>query len=92
MRSQLTIQTQVADSHYFRKGNHLLTKTGLHSNAFATLGATPRDDRATSFGLHARTKAVRLRSVTPVGLECALGHGKIPAPQFDKQRKGKQEV
>jgi hypothetical protein len=92
MRSQLTIQTQVADSHYFREGNGLLTKTGLHGNAFATLGATPRDDRATSLGLHARTKAVRLRAVTPVGLECALGHGKIPAPQFDKQRKGKQEV
>src|SRR5580704_6442100 len=57
-----------------REGEILLTEAGLHSDPLATLGAPARDDRATALGLHARTEAVRLRAVTPVGLECALRH------------------
>jgi hypothetical protein len=57
------------------KGN-LFTKTGLHRHPLATFGPAPRDHRATRLGLHAGEKSVRLRAVTPVGLECALGHEK----------------
>src|SRR5512132_2781305 len=57
-RSRLRLRTPTTSG----KENQLLTKTGLDRDPLATLGATPRDDRATSFGLHARTKSVRLRS------------------------------
>ena len=43
-----------------RKEKQLLTKTGFDGHPLATLGATPRDDRPTSLGLHAGTKSVRL--------------------------------
>jgi hypothetical protein len=56
------------------KGNRLLTETGLHRNSLASLGAPARDHRLAALGLHSGTKSVRLRAVTSVRLECALGH------------------
>jgi len=56
------------------KGNRLLTETGLYGHPLASLGAPARDDRLAALGLHPGTKSVRLRAVTPVRLECALGH------------------
>src|ERR1700681_2022848 len=58
------------------KGVTLLTEAGLHRHPLAALGAPARNHRAAGLGLHPRTKSVRLRAVTTVGLECALGHGK----------------
>jgi hypothetical protein len=54
----------------------LFTESGLHRNPLAALGAPPRNHRPTTLGLHAGAKAVRLRPLTPVRLECALGHEK----------------
>jgi hypothetical protein len=56
------------------KGNRLLTETGFHRNSLASLGAPARDHRLAALGLHPSTKSVRLRAVTSVRLECALGH------------------
>jgi hypothetical protein len=56
------------------KGNRLLTEAGLHRNPLASLGAPPRDHRCAALGLHPGTKSVRLRAVTSVRLESALGH------------------
>src|ERR1700674_1633195 len=56
------------------KGNILLTEAGLHRDPLASLGAPPRDHRLAALGLHPGTKSVRLRAVTSVRLECALGH------------------
>ena len=58
------------------KGEALLTEAGLHRHPLATLGAPARNHRAAGLGLHPRKKSVRLRAVTTVGLECALGHEK----------------
>ena len=58
------------------KGETLLTEAGLHRHPLAALGAPPRNHRAAALGLHPRKKSVRLRAVTTVGLECALGHEK----------------
>src|SRR5882724_12768948 len=58
------------------KGEALLTEAGFHRHALAALGAPARNYRAAGLGLHPRTKSVRLRAVTTVGLECALGHEK----------------
>jgi hypothetical protein len=52
----------------------LLTEAGLHRDALAALGPPARDHRLAAFGFHTSTKAVRLRAMTPVRLECALGH------------------
>lgn len=56
------------------KGNPLLTEAGLHRHPLASLGAPARDHRLAALGLHPGTKSVRLRAVTSVRLECALGH------------------
>ena len=58
------------------KGEALLTEAGLYRHPLAALGAPPRNYRAAGLGLHPRKKSVRLRAVTTVGLECALGHEK----------------
>ena len=58
------------------KGETLLTEAGFHRHPLAALGAPPRNYRAAGLGLHPRKKSVRLRAVTTVGLECALGHEK----------------
>ena len=72
-RTLFTIQNSDCGSQS-RKGNRLLTETGLHRHPLAALGAPARDHRLAALGLHPRTKSVRLRAVTPVRLECALGH------------------
>ncbi|SRR5271156_5560962 len=56
------------------KGNRLLTEAGLHRHPLASLGTPPRDHRCAALGLHPGTKSVRLRAVTSVRLESALGH------------------
>jgi hypothetical protein len=63
-------------SAFFPRGETLLTEAGLYRHALAALGAPPRNYRAAGLGLHPRKKSVRLRAVTTVGLECALGHEK----------------
>jgi len=52
----------------------LLAEARLHRDALASLGATPRNHRASALGFHTRPKSVRLRAATTVGLECALRH------------------
>src|SRR5262245_37293985 len=64
------------DSRLFRREKNLLTKTGLHGNPLAPLGAPARDHRPAALGLHPRAKPVGLRTPPPVGLESALGHEK----------------
>jgi hypothetical protein len=59
-----------------KKGEPLLTEAGLHGHSLAALGAPPGNYRAAGLGLHPRAKSVRLRAVTTVGLESALGHEK----------------
>ena len=54
----------------------LVAITRRYGDALASLGTTARQHRPTALGLHARTKSVRLRAVTTVGLECALRHAK----------------
>jgi hypothetical protein len=56
------------------KGNTLLTEAGLYRHPLASLGAPARDHRLAALGLHSGAKSVRLRAVTSVRLECALGH------------------
>jgi hypothetical protein len=56
------------------KGNRLLTEAGLHRHPLASLGPPARDHRLAALGLHPSSKSVRLRAVTSVRLECALGH------------------
>src|ERR1700680_1793704 len=63
-------------SAFFQSGETLLTEAGLYRHPLAALGAPPRNHRAAGLGLHPRKKPVRLRAVTTVRLECALGHGK----------------
>jgi hypothetical protein len=58
------------------KRKTLLTEAGRYRHPLAALGAPTRNYRAAGLGLHPRTKSVRLRAVTTVGLECALGHEK----------------
>src|ERR1700681_1037550 len=58
------------------KGEALLTEAGFHRHPLAALGAPARNHRAAGLGLHPGTKSVRLRAVTTVVLECALGHEK----------------
>ena len=56
------------------KGNRLLTEAGFYRHPLASLGAPARDHRLAALGFHPGTKSVRLRAVTSVRLECALGH------------------
>jgi hypothetical protein len=59
-----------------RKEGKLLTETRFYGDPLAAFGAPARDHGAAALGLHAGAKSVRLRTVTPVGLERALGHEK----------------
>jgi hypothetical protein len=52
----------------------LLAESWLHRHSLTALGAPPREHLGAALGLHTRTKTVLLRALTPVGLECALGH------------------
>jgi hypothetical protein len=52
----------------------LVAVAGTHGNALPALGATARKHRCSRFGLHARQKAMCLRPMAAVWLECALGH------------------
>jgi hypothetical protein len=56
------------------KAGRLFTEAGLYRHPLAALGSPARDYRLAALGLHTRAKSVRLRAVTSVGLECALGH------------------
>ena len=56
------------------KGNRLLTEAGLHRHSLASFSAPARDHRLAALGLHPGSKSVRLRAVTSVRLESALGH------------------
>ena len=76
VRSQHDLNPGCESSANSGKGETLLTEAGLHRHPLAALGAPARNHRAAGLGLHPRTKSVRLRAVTPVGLECALGHEK----------------
>src|SRR5581483_1581307 len=58
----------------------LLAEAGLHGDAFASLGATARQNRRSALCFHTATEPVRLRAATTVGLKRALGHGKLTAP------------
>jgi hypothetical protein len=62
----------------------LLTKSGFHGNSFAAFRAAAGDDRASALGFHTRSKTVRLRTMTTVRLECALGHERSRAPILTK--------
>ena len=59
----------------------LLPESGLHRDTLATLGAPAREHCLSALGFHPGTKSVRLRAVTPVGLERALRHERSATPQ-----------
>jgi hypothetical protein len=52
----------------------LVAVAGAYSDALAALGATAGKHRCACLGLHPRQKAMRLRPMAAVRLECALGH------------------
>ena len=52
----------------------LVAVAGAYRNAFAPFGAAAGKNRSPRLSFHTRQKAVRLRAMTAVGLECALGH------------------
>ena len=54
----------------------LVAMPGADRNTFAAGGAAAAQYRCATIGLHARAEAVRLDALAPVGLECALGHGR----------------
>ena len=54
----------------------LFSKTWLHRDPLAPLGAAAGQYFLAALGLHARAKPVFLASLAPVGLECTLGHEK----------------
>ncbi len=58
----------------------LLTKSGFNGNSLAASGATARNYSAAALGLHTGAKAVRLRTMTTVRLECTFRHEKSCAP------------
>ena len=51
----------------------LFAETWFHRDPLAPLGAAAGNYFLAALGLHARAKAVYLRSLAPVGLECTLG-------------------
>jgi hypothetical protein len=59
---------------------YLFAETWFHRDPLAPLGAAAGKNLLAALGLHARAKSVLLRSLAPVGLECTLGHEKVPAP------------
>ena len=74
----------------------LLAEPGLDRNPLAALRAPARDDCPPALGLHPGAKSMRLRAVTPVGLERALGHetyllliGKIATEQTKSINEGR---
>jgi hypothetical protein len=52
----------------------LVAVAGAYRNALAPFGAAAGKNRGPRLSFHTRQKAVRLRAMTAVGLECALGH------------------
>ena len=54
----------------------LLAETWLYRDPLAPLGAAAGNYFLAALGLHARAKAMSLRSLAPVRLECTLGHEK----------------
>src|SRR4051812_47469259 len=76
LTTDASIQVATPDcesSANFGQEETLLPEAGLHRHSLAALCAPPRNYRAAGLGLHPRQKSVRLRAVTTVGLECALG-------------------
>jgi hypothetical protein len=59
---------------YYRSDSALVAVAGTYRNAFAAFGAAAGKNRSPRLGFHTRQKAVRLRSMAAVRLECALGH------------------
>ena len=57
----------------FVRATGLFAETWFHRDPLAPLGATAGKYFLAALGLHARAKAVYLRSLAPVGLECTLG-------------------
>jgi len=74
-----TIQTQITELPPIPKGS-LFTEARLHRHSFASFGAPAGDHRLAALSLHPCAKSVRLRAVTPVRLERALGHRTASAP------------
>ena len=54
----------------------LFAKSRLYRNSFAPFGSAPGNHRASALGLHTGAKAVRLRTVAAVRLECTFRHEK----------------
>jgi hypothetical protein len=59
---------------YHHSESVLVAVAGTYGNAFAAFGAATGQHRGPRLSFHTRQKAVRLRAMTAVGLECALGH------------------
>ena len=53
----------------------LFSKTGLHRDPLAPLGAAARQNCSSALGLHAAAKPVGLRAAAAIRLKCALRHG-----------------
>jgi len=71
-----TVKSKIQIAVHAQKGNQLFPETGLHGYTLAALGATARDNRLPALGFHTRPKAMGLRAVAPVRLECTLRHEK----------------
>ena len=68
-------ETMALTTHHPDLGcGRLFTEAGLWRQPLATFGPPAREYRLAALGLHTRTESVRLRAVTSVRLECALGH------------------
>lgn len=70
----------------------LFTEAGLWRQPLATFGPSAREYRLAALGLHTRTESVRLRAVTSVRLECALGHETWLLLTSNQSPKGEREV
>ena len=77
LRSQsLTVPSSVCGNPPRPGKESLLAEARFHRDALASLGAPAREHCCSALGLHPRSKAVLLRTLTPVRLKCALGHEK----------------
>jgi hypothetical protein len=74
----------VSAPHETARGNllwkNLFAKAWFHRDPLAPFGAAAGKNFLAALGLHARAKAVLLRSLAPIGLECTFGHEKLAAP------------
>ena len=52
----------------------LVSETGLHCDALASLGAAARQNGLAAGGLHPRAESVGLAAAPAVGLECTFWH------------------